>query len=327
MLLFLQHTLFRNPEAFFLLALPIGYAIWYGVKHTKTFASLKSSGSEALEDLPTSSLSGLRHLPVILHILGLIALVVALARPQERDDWSDSTVEGIDIVLAMDVSSSMLATDFKPNRLGVAKEMASKFVEKRENDRLGLIIFAGESFTQCPLTIDHRVVQNLLLKVNAGNLRDGTALGMGLATSVHRLKESEAKSKVVVLLTDGVNNQGNVSPKTAAQIASTFGIKVYSIGVGTNQEYSYTPQGKVKNEIDEKTLKEVASETGGKYFRAKSAKELEAVYAEIDKLETSEISVTEYNNFKEKFFLYAIVGFSLILAGVVLKNTVLRTLP
>ena len=180
MLLFLQHTLFRNPEAFFLLALPIGYAIWYGLKHKKTFASLKSSGSEALEDLPTSSLSAFRHLPVILHILGLIALVVALARPQERDDWSDSTVEGIDIVLAMDVSSSMLATDFKPNRLGVAKEMASKFVEKRENDRLGLIIFAGESFTQCPLTIDHRVVQNLLLKVDAGNLKDGTALGLSL---------------------------------------------------------------------------------------------------------------------------------------------------
>ena len=166
-----------------------------------------------------------------------------------------------------------------------------------------------------------------MLEVAPGSLRDGTALGMGLATSVHRLKESDAKSKVVILLTDGVNNQGNVSPQTAAQIASTFGIKVYSIGVGTNQEYSYTPQGKIKNEIDEETLQKVSTETGGKYFRAKTAKELEAVYTEIDKLETSEISVTEYNNFNEEFFIPAIIGFSLILLGVILKNTFLRTLP
>jgi len=327
MFLFLQHIIFRSPYYFFLLALPIGYAIWYVFQHRNTFASLKSSGSEALNELPVSFRSRLRHLPTILHILGLILLVIALARPQTRDNWQSSEVNGIDIVLAMDVSSSMLANDFKPNRLSVAKQMASKFVEKRKNDRIGLIIFAGESFTQCPLTIDHRVVQNLLLDVNAGGLRDGTAMGMGLATSVHRLQESEAKSKVVVLLTDGVNNQGNVSPQTAAQIASTFGIKVYSIGIGTNQEYSYTPQGKIKNEIDEETLQEISTETGGKYFRAKSAKELEDVYSEIDKLETSEISVTEYNNFNEEFFIPAIIGFCFVLLGVLLKNTLLRTLP
>jgi len=313
MLTYLQQIIFRNPYYFLLLVLPLGYAIWYIFQHKITFASLKSSGSQALDNLPVSFASRLRHAPTILHILGLVALVIALARPQTRDNWESSQVNGIDIVMAMDVSSSMLATDFKPNRLSVAKQMASKFVEKRENDRIGLIIFSGESFTQCPLTIDHRVVQNLLLEVAPGSLRDGTALGMGLATSVHRLKESDAKSKVVILLTDGVNNQGNVSPQTAAQIASTFGIKVYSIGVGTNQEYSYTPQGKIKNEIDEETLQKVSTETGGKYFRAKTAKELEAVYTEIDKLETSEISVTEYNNFNEEFFIPAIVGFSLIL--------------
>lgn len=324
----IQNITFANPEYFFLLALPIGYGVWYVFNHYITFASLKSSESESLDELPTSTLSKFRHLPVVLHILGLVALIIALARPQTRDDWQSNSVEGIDIVLSMDVSVSMLGRDFKPNRLEVAKKLASEFVEKRENDRVGLIIFGGESFTQCPLTIDHRVVQNLLLDVQAGTLKDGTAIGMGLSTAVYRLKESEAKSKVIVLLTDGVNNQGNISPQTAAEIAATFGIKVYSIGIGSNAGELVLPNGgRIKNEIDEEVLKKIALETGGKYFRAKTAAELATVYEEINQLETSEISVTEYSNFEEEFFGPAIIGFLLILAGVILKNTILKTLP
>jgi len=319
---------FHSPWAFLLLLLPIGYAVWYIYQHRLTFASFKTSGAgDAIDELPTSLKAKLRHLPVILHLVGLGVLVIALARPQKRDNWESNTVEGIDILVAMDVSTSMLATDFSPNRLTVSKKMAVNFVEKRENDRIGLVVFAGESFTQCPLTTDHSVLNNLLMDIRTGLLEDGTALGDGLATAITRLKDSDGKSKVVVILTDGVNNRGSVSPITAAQIAEAYKVKVYTIGIGTNKEYSITPQGKMKNEIDEKTLQEVAKATGGKYFRAKSAKELANVYEEIDKLETSEISVTEYQNYKELFLIPSLIGFALVLFGVVLKNTILRTIP
>ncbi|MFK7900219.1 MAG: VWA domain-containing protein, partial [Cyclobacteriaceae bacterium] len=256
----LASIFFKNPYYLLFAIIPMLYGAWYVWKHRITFTSFQSSGAKAIDSLPTSSLAKLRHLPTILHVLGLLALIVALARPQTRDDWKDSKIRGIDIMLAMDVSTSMTATDFRPNRLAVAKKMASQFVEKRVNDRLGFVQFAGESFTQCPLTIDHRVVQNLLLDTKPGILKDGTAMGMGISTAVYRLKESDAKSKVIVMLTDGVNNQGNVSPQTAAEIASSFGIKVYTIGIGSNAEFSETPYGRMKNEIDEEALKKIALE-------------------------------------------------------------------
>jgi Ca-activated chloride channel family protein len=254
-----------------------------------------------------------------------------LARPQSSDKFQDVSTEGIDIVMAMDISGSMLARDFKPDRLEASKDVATEFISGRPYDRIGLVVFSGESFTQCPLTTDHAVLINLLQEIQSGMIEDGTAIGMGLANAVNRIKDSEAKSKVVILLTDGVNNMGEVAPATAAGIAKTFGIRVYTIGVGTQGMAPYpvqTPFGiqyqNMPVEIDEAILKEIAQTTGGRYFRATDNNKLIQVYAEIDKLEKSKIDVKQFTRKEEKYLTLALIAFCLLVIEMLVRNTVLR---
>jgi Ca-activated chloride channel family protein len=278
---------------------------------------------------------GLKYLPLI-RIPAVIFLLVALARPQSSFNESEITTQGIDIVLSLDVSSSMLARDFKPNRLEAAKKTALEFINGRPNDRIGLVIFAGESFTQCPVTIDHIVVKNQLKDIKNGLLDDGTAIGMGLATAVQRLKDSESKTKVVILMTDGVNNRGLVDPSTAADIAIQYGVRVYAIGVGT-QGQAYTPVAMDQNgnlvydyaevQIDENLLKEVAKRTGGQYFRATNNAKLNEIFAEIDKMEKTKIKVSAYTRKKEMFYLFAFIALELFLLEWFCRNSILKSIP
>lgn len=273
-------------------------------------------------------------LPFIFRLLAVAAIVVALARPQSSSSGQSVTTEGIDIVIAFDISSSMLAEDLKPNRIEAAKKVAEQFIDGRPNDRMGLVIFSGESFTQCPLTTDHAVLKNLFQGIQSGMLLDGTAIGEGLATAVNRIKDSKSKSKVIILLTDGVNNLGSVAPVTAGEIAKTFGIRVYTIGVGTQGMAPYpvkTPFGiqyqNMEVQIDEDILKQIADETGGKYFRATSTSKLKTIYADIDQLEKTKIAVSEFRHKTEKF--YPLILFAVLLLGleVVLKYSLLKSLP
>jgi len=261
-------------------------------------------------------------------------IIVAIARPQSTLNWKNEESEGIDIVLALDVSSSMLARDFEPDRLEAAKDLAIQFIAGRRNDRIGLVVFSGESFTQCPLTTDHSVLINLFKDVKSGIIEDGTAIGMGLANAVSRLKDSDAKSKVIILLTDGVNNQGAIAPATAADLAQTFGIRVYTIGVGTEGVAPYpmnTPFGvQLRNmpvEIDEDVLTEIAQKTGGEYFRATDNEKLKQIYEQIDKLEKSKIEVKEFSQRNEEFLMFVMIAAFLLLTEMVLKNTILRQIP
>lgn len=272
----------------------------------------------------------------LLRVFGLCFLIIALARPQSELSWKNVTTEGIDIVIAMDISVSMLAKDFDPNRLESAKKVAINFIEERPNDRIGLVVYEGESFTQCPLTTDHNVLINLFKDVQPGMVEGGTAIGMGLATAVNRLKESEAKSKVIILLTDGDNNAGAISPTTAAEIAKSFGIRVYTIGVGSKGKalapMAIYPDGRYKYDyvdvkIDEKSLTEIAQLTGGKYFRATNSKALEDIYKEIDMLEKTKINVTEHSRKSEEFFLFAVIGSALVLLQFGFKELIAQTLP
>lgn len=260
--------------------------------------------------------------------------IVALARPQSTSSRQDVSIEGIDIVMALDVSGSMLAMDLKPDRLEAAKEVASEFISGRENDRFGLVIFSGEAFTQAPLTTDHQVVKNLFKDVKSGMIEDGTAIGDGLATAVNRLKDSKAVSKVIILLTDGVNNMGSLDPLSSAEIAKMYGIRVYTIGVGTEGTAPYpvqTPFGVrtqyVEVKIDEALLQQVAELTEGRYFRATSNQKLREIYNEIDQLEKSKIDVTEFKKKKEEFFDFALLGFLIIIFEIVLRYTVFRSTP
>ena len=266
--------------------------------------------------------------PFILKIIAFSLLIIALARPQSSISWEESTTSGIDIILAMDISGSMLAQDLKPDRLEASKNVAMEFISKRINDRVGLVIFAGESFTQCPLTTDHNVLINLFQDVKGGMVDDGTAIGMGLATSVNRLKESQAISKVIILLTDGINNSGMVPPLTAAEIAQKFGIRVYTIGVGTEGFAPYpfqTPFGiqyqDVEVKIDEKTLQDIATLTDGKYFRATNNNSLKEIYKDIDKLEKSKIKITEFHKRSEKFLPFALWALTLLFLAFILQIT------
>ena len=261
-------------------------------------------------------------------------LVVILARPQSTNSWQNSSTEGIDIVLAMDISTSMMAQDLKPNRLEASKDVASAFINGRPNDNIGLVVFAAESFTQCPLTTDHTVLLNLFKDVQPGIIQDGTAIGLGLANAVSRIKDSQAKSKVIILLTDGVNNQGEIAPVTAAEIAKTFGVRVYTIGVGTQGKAPYPFQTAfgvqymdVDVEIDEPILKQIAATTGGQYFRATDNASLKEIYSEIDKMEKTKISVQEYSKKQEEYKNWAILLFSLLLVEILLRNTLLRNIP
>lgn len=326
---------FVNP-GFFLLLLALPLLVWWYLRtHTRRYASMRMSSLKALEGI--HSIRGrLRALLPVLRGLAFIALVIAMARPQRILKEEEIKAEGIDIALVMDLSSSMLAQDFKPDRLEVSKRVAGDFVDKREFDRISLAVFAGEAFTQCPLTTDHRIVKEFLDGLKCGILEDGTAIGMGLATAVNRLKDSEAESKVVILLTDGVNNAGYVKPLTAAEIAREFNVKVYTIGVGTTGD-ALTPVsrrsdgryifGLARVEIDENLLRELAEMTGGKYFRATSEESLEQIYAEIDQLEKTEIEVTSVRRYTEEFHHFALWGLIFLILEITLRYTVLRTIP
>lgn len=315
-----------------MLFIPIALFIWYFFKSKKNTGEIVFSDLHSLEKTKTIK-NKLIHLTYLFKICALILLIIALARPQSSTNWEESTTEGIDIILSMDISGSMLAEDLKPNRLEASKEVAMDFISKRANDRVGLVIFSGESFTQCPLTTDHNVLINLFKDVKSGMVEDGTAIGMGLATAVNRLKESDAISKVIILLTDGVNNKGVVAPFTAAEIAKKFGIRVYTIGVGTEGYAPYpfqTPFGiqyqDVEVQIDEETLQNIATVTDGKYFRATNNSKLKEIYKDIDKLEKSKIEVTEFHKRSEEFNKFAIPALLLLVLGFILEKTYLKQL-
>ena len=321
---------------FFLLLLLLPAVAWYRYRQRQQhYATQKMPTLEAVKDM--QSWKGLmQKLLPILRALAFIALVIALARPQRTLKEETIKADGIDIFMALDLSSSMLAQDFKPDRLEASKKVAIEFIAKRQYDRIGLAVFAGEAFTQCPLTTDHRVLVDFIESLRCGMLEDGTAIGMGLATAVNRIKDSEAKSKVIILLTDGVNNAGYVKPLTAAEIANEFDVKVYTIGVGQEGE-AYTPIsrrsdgryvfGLARVEIDEELLRQIASLTGGKYFRATTARSLEAIYDEIDRLEKTEIEVTTVKRYSEEFYWFVWIGVFLLALELLLRYSVLRTIP
>lgn len=326
---------FANPTYLYLLLLLIPMTGWYIYKLSKNQASLQVSSSQAF-DVPgaASWKVYLRHVPFILRMAAVGVLIVILARPQSTNSWQNSSTEGIDIVLAMDISSSMLAQDLKPNRLEAAKDVAASFINGRPNDNIGLVVFAGESFTQCPLTTDHSVLLNLFKDIQPGLIEDGTAIGLGLANAVSRIKDSQAKSKVIILLTDGMNNMGEIAPVTAAEIAQTFGVRVYTIGVGTKGEAPYPFQTafgvqyqNIPVEIDEPTLKQISATTGGQYFRATDNASLKEIYSEIDKMEKTKISVQEYSKKQEEYKNWALLLFALLLVEILLRNTLLRNIP
>lgn len=327
---------FAHPWMFlFLLALPV-IITWYILKGKKQKPELQLSSVAAFKGRHTSAVVRLLHVPFVLRCLSIVFIIIALARPQTRLAWQDMSAEGIDIVMAMDLSPSMLARDFKPNRLESAKEVATSFIDGRPNDRIGLVVFSGEAYTQCPLTIDHSVLKNLLAEAVPDFLPDGTAIGMGLATSVNRLKESKAKSKVIILITDGENNVGSVSPLTAAEIAQLYGIRVYTIGVGSrgmaySPAYRY-PNGEfafdyVEVRIDEELLEKIAGMTDGQYFRATNNKALADIYKKIDELEKTRFDVTEFKKMREEFWLFALLAALLLLSEWFMRNTLLRSIP
>ena len=309
---------FANIEYLFLLLLLIPYIVWYIMKRRNNEATLQISDARVYAHTPKSYKNYLLHAPFVLRIISLVLLILVLARPQTTDSWQNSEIEGIDIMMAVDVSTSMLAEDLKPNRLEAAKDVAAQFINGRPNDNIGITLFAGESFTQCPLTVDHAVLLNLIKDIKCGVIEDGTAVGMGIANAVTRLKDSKAKSKVIILLTDGTNNRGDISPLTAAEIAKSFGIRVYTIGVGTNG---------MAPEIDEKTLTQIAGTTDGNYFRATSNSKLKEVYEEIDKLEKTKLSVKEFSKRQEEYRWFALGAFLCVLLEVLLRNTILKKIP
>jgi Ca-activated chloride channel homolog len=326
---------FANPEFFALLLLLPAIAWWYRQHYRTHYATLTFSNLAAFSGR-SSRRGRARFLLPILRGLVFIALTVALARPQRLLSEQDVQTDGIDIMIALDLSSSMLAQDFEPDRLSAAKRVAAEFVEKRTYDRVGLVVFSGEAFTQCPLTTDHGVVQEFLSKLQSGFLQDGTAIGMGLATSVNRLKDSPVKSKIVILMTDGVNNAGYFKPEDAMQLAKTLGIKVYTIGVGSTGE-ALSPVGRrqdgkyvfglVPVEIDETLLENIANTTGGKYYRATNDRELEQIYAEIDRLEKTRIDVTTLRSRAEVFGNWVLAALVLVILELALRYTIFRTIP
>ncbi len=318
--------IFANIEYLFLLVLLIPYIVWYVMKRKKTEPTLQVSTTRMYMKAPKSWKIYLLHTPFVLRTVAIIMVILILARPQTTDNWQNTEIEGIDIMLAVDVSTSMLAEDLKPNRLEAAKQVASEFINGRPNDNIGLTIFAGESFTQCPLTVDHGVLLNLFNSIKGdiaqrGLIEDGTAIGMGIANAVTRLKDSKAKSKVI-------------TPLTAAEIAKQFGIRIYTIGVGTNgtapypmQTYAGTQYVNVPVEIDEKTLTEIAGTTNGNYFRATSNSKLKEVYQEIDKLEKTKLNVKEFSKREEEYQVFAWIAFFCILLELLLRNSVLKKIP
>lgn len=324
---------FAHPNLLYLLLLVPAMVAWYIFRQRDTKASLQISTIQGFAQGGKTLRVRLRHLPFVLRCIAFALLVVAFARPQSSNTQRNVNTEGIDIMLAIDVSGSMQARDFKPDRLTAAKELGIQFISGRRTDRMGLVVFAGESFTLCPLTTDHVTLINMFREVSIGVLEDGTAIGSGLASAVTRIKDSEAKSKVIILLTDGVNNRGEVGPITAAEIAHTFGVRVYTIAVGTYGTAPYpiqTPFGvqykDMKVEIDEELLKQIAQITGGEYFRATSNKALEEVYEQINKLEKSKIEITEFSRKSEEFRPFALAALLILALELLLRRTLLREL-
>lgn len=331
---------FTQPIYFLLLLLLIPYVLWYILWRNrgkrKMEASLRMSDTFAYKNAPVGLRVRLIHLPMILRCVAFVMIVIAMARPQTHNAWDERSVEGIDIMLAMDVSTSMLAEDLKPNRIEAAKEVAASFIADRPNDNIGLTIFAGEAFTQCPMTTDHTSLLNLLKSVRTdiaanGLISDGTAIGMGLANAVSRLKDAKTKSKVVILLTDGSNNMGDISPMTAAQIAKSLGIRVYTIGVGTNKvaRYPMRVAGGVQYvnipvEIDTKTLSGIAVTSDGNFYRATNNKELKQIYEDIDKLEKTRLKVKKFSKRYEAYQPFAIMALLALILEILLKLTVFK---
>ena len=325
---------FHNPEYLFLLLLLVPIVFWYIWEMHNSDASLQISSHRNLLKYPKSNRIKFRHIPFILRTLTITCIIIALARPQASNSWRTQNTEGIDIMMALDLSGTMLAEDLKPNRLEAAKSVASEFILSRPNDNIGLVVFARESFTQCPLTIDHAVLINLFNGVKYGLIDDGTAIGLGLANAVNRIKDSKAKSKVIILLTDGSNNCGDIAPITAAEIAKTFGVRIYTIGVGTNGIVNIpvpTPLGiqyqQIQSQFDAKSLQNIANLTGGKYYNATDNTKLRQIYQEIDKLEKTKISVQQYSKKEEQFYIFSLLAFLFLLLEILLRNTIFRRIP
>lgn len=330
---------FAHPLYFLLLALIVPYVVWYIWRHRKTEAVMTVSSLNAFRDFGHSWREYLMHVPFLLRIVCFALAVCALARPQSENDWSEENIEGIDIMLCMDVSTSMLAEDLEPNRIQAARNVAMEFITGRPNDNIGLTIFAGEAYTQCPMTTDHGVLLNMLDKLDCdmaanGILEDGTAIGMGITNAISRLKDSQAKSKVVIMLTDGSNNRGEITPADAAAMAKEYGVRVYTVGVGAKGKarYPYYVAGHkqyvmVDADIDERTLQNIARTTDGLYYRATSEKSLKDIYKEIDSLEKSKLLVSKFNTKGEEFFPFLAGALIALLLEILLRLTLLRKLP
>lgn len=324
---------FASPGYLFLLLFLIPVVGWYIYELHKADASVQMSSASTLKRSARSWRVYLLHVPFVLRVAAITLLSIALARPQLTNRWSSESTEGIDIMMALDISGTMQAEDLKPNRLEAAKQVASDFVIARPNDQIGLVVFAGESFTQCPLTTDHAVLVNLFKSVKFGMIEDGTAIGLGLANAVNRMKDSPTKSKVVILLTDGSNNRGDIDPLTAAEIAKTFGIRVYAVGVGSHGQARVpvqTPMGvqymTMDSEFDETALQNIASTTGGQYFRATDNNSLKQIYEQIDQLEKTKLRVREYAKHTDTFAPFLMAALLCLLAEILLRYFVLRTI-
>src|SRR3989304_1788152 len=330
----LNNVTFAYPWVlYFLFIIPL-LLVWYFLKGRKNYAAVKYSSVKIFKETPVTIRERLKHIPLIFRMIAIGLLIVALARPQSFTSGENVSAEGIDIAMVLDISGSMLAEDLKPNRLDAAKIVIDDFVQGRVSDRIGLVVFAREAFTQCPLTIDYNVLRNLLLDIRSGMIEDGTAIGNAIANGVNRLKESDAKSRIIILLTDGVNNSGEVDPISAAEIAKAFGIRIYTIGVGTKGEAPYpvqTPFGTryqmVPVEIDEAVLQKISGITDGQYFRATNNMALRDIYDKIDKLEKTKIEITSYKNAAEKYHSWLWAGLILLLVELGLSGTILRKLP
>jgi Ca-activated chloride channel homolog len=325
---------FANPGFLWLLLLlpAVCYYLWW--RRNKMTVTLQFSSLQIFQDIPRPLRERFRSIPLMLRLLAIAAFLIALARPQSISDKQNISTEGIDIVLELDLSGSMLAEDFNPNRIEAAKQVASEFIDGRTNDRIGLVVFSAESFTQCPLTTDYPVLKNLLREVKNGMIADGTAIGLAIANGVNRLKDSKAKSKVMILLTDGVNNRGEIDPITAARIAATYGIRIYTVGVGAQGEAPYPVQTQfgirrqlIPVDLDEKGLTQVADMTGGKYYRATDNRKLKAIYKEIDQLERTKIEVTAYKRYSELYGGWLLAGLLAVVIEIGLSLSVLRRNP
>ncbi|MCQ2333674.1 MAG: VWA domain-containing protein [Paludibacteraceae bacterium] len=324
---------FASPGYLFLLLLLVPVIGWYIYRLKDSDASLQLSSGQVLKQQPKSLRVYLIHVPFVLRVVIITLLSLALARPQLSNRWQSESTEGIDIMMALDISGTMLGEDFKPNRLEAAKAVASDFVIARPNDQIGLVVFAGESFTQCPLTTDHAVLVNLFKSVKFGMIEDGTAIGLGLANAVNRMKDSQTKSKVIILLTDGSNNRGEIDPQTAAEIAKTYGIRVYAIGVGSYGQVRVpyqtpygTQYGTMESEFDETTLKNIAQTTGGEYFRATDNNSLKRIYEQIDQLEKTKLRVREYSKRSEHFVPYLMIALMCLIMEILIRHFATKTL-